>query len=221
MRRIGFVTFLACTLVATPTCVRAQPTDPRVAARTAIHQSFESVDADSTDRYVTEAIRQGRIAVARLPDDAEAHYWLAAALGRRAIRRGGIRPALECYREARHALALDSLHAGAHAIVARFNEEVSGFPWSLRLLLATATGIGDIRRASVALAEREYRTAVRLDPGSLQYRNDLGRFLANAGRIPEAEEQWRIARTLPDRAPVDDWLRRDLRRRIDEAARHR
>jgi Flp pilus assembly protein TadD len=86
-------------------------------------------------------------------------------------------------------------------------------------MVTTLVALPDVRQASLASAEREYRTAVRLDPTSLQFHNDLGGFLARSGRVADAEAAWRAARDLPALAPVDHWLRQDLRRRIDEAAR--
>jgi tetratricopeptide (TPR) repeat protein len=197
---------------------QAPPADPRAAALAA---AYLAADRDSVDRWIDNAIRLSRSALAAAPADADAHYWLAAALGRRARRAdvtGAIRAGRESFREAQRALTLDSLHPGAHAIIARFHEEGARYSWPFRMFIASATGIGEIRRASAADAEREYRTAVRLAPASLPYHHDLGRFLASAGRIAEAEELLRIVCTLPGRAPVDDWLRRDLRRRIDDAA---
>jgi hypothetical protein len=58
-----------------------------------------------------------------------------------------------------------------------------------------------------------------LAPGVSLFRNDLGRFLVNDGRLNDAESQWRAMRALPGSDPVDRWFLYDLRRRIDAAAR--
>ncbi len=191
-------------------------------ARASLSAAYLAERRDSVDTHITEAVHHARLAVAATPDDADAHYWLAAALGRRARRAGfagAVRAGRESYLEARHALRLDSLHAGAHAVVGGFHEAVARLSWPVRTMVTALVALPDIRQASLASAEREYRAAVRLDPTSLQFRNDLGGFLARSGRVADAEAEWRAAHDLPALAPVDLWLRQDLRRRIDEAAR--
>jgi 1,2-diacylglycerol 3-beta-glucosyltransferase len=216
-RSLVLAALLAASTV--PLAGQAPPPDPRAAA---LAEAYLAADRDSVDRWIDRAVALSRTALVSAPASADAHYWLAAALGRRAARAdlgGALRAGRESFQEARRALALDSLHPGAHAIIARLNEEGARYSWPFRLFIATATGITEVRRASAVEAEREYRTAVRLDPASVLYHHDLGRFLATAGRIEEAEAQWRLLCVLPPRAPVDEWLRGDLRRRIDEAAR--
>lgn len=196
----------------------------RAGVRAALANAYLAERRDSVDAHIAEATRLARQAVAMAPHDADAHYWLAAALGRRARRTSltaAVRAGRESYLEARHAVQLDSLHAGAHAVIGGFHEAVARLAWPVRTMVATLVGLPEVRHASLAAAEREYRTAVRLDPASLQFRNDLGGFLARTGRIGEAEDQWRIANALPGTSPVDRWLRQDLRRRIDEAGTKR
>jgi Tfp pilus assembly protein PilF len=191
-------------------------------ARASLAAAYLAERRDSVDAHIADAVRHARLAVAATPDDADAHYWLAAALGRRARRSGfagAVRAGRESYLEARHALRLDSLHGGAHAVVGGFHEAVARLRWPVRTMVTALVALPDVRQASLASAEREYRTAVRVDPTSLQFRNDLGGFLARSGRLADAEAEWRAASDLPALAPVDHWLRQDLRRRINEAAR--
>ena len=213
---------LVISLLCAASAAHGQSADPRVEARAALIRAYIAADADSINNHITDAIRQGRLAVAQWPQDAESHYWLAASLGRRTQRAditGALRAGRESYREARQALALDSMHAGAHALIGRFQEDGARMAWPLRTMAAAITGIAELRRATLADAERSYRTAVRLAPAAIHYRNDLGRFLAESGRFAEAEEQWRMVRELPTREPIEEWMRNDLRRRIDEARR--
>jgi tetratricopeptide (TPR) repeat protein len=190
--------------------------------RAAIADAFIAGARDSVDGHIERAITHARRAVALAPGDAESHYWLAAALGRRALRteyRTALRAATESYREARQALALDSLHAGAHAVVGRFHEELSRYSRPVRMVLATVSGEADVKGVSRAFAERQYRRAIALDGSMVMYRHDYGRFLVGAGRVTEAAEQSRVARTLPNRTPADPWLRDDLAARIAKAGR--
>ena len=184
-----------------------------VVVRSAIADAFIAGARDSVDGHITRAITHARRAVALAPKDAESHYWLAAALGKRALRttfRTALKAATESYREAKASLALDSLHAGAHAVVGRFHEELSKYAWPTRMMLSAMSGEGDVKTVSLATAERSYRRAIALDPKMVMYRHDYGRFLLGAGRRAEAEEQARIARTLPDRTAADTWLRDNL-----------
>jgi Tfp pilus assembly protein PilF len=77
-------------------------------------------------------------------------------------------------------------------------------------MLAAMSGEGDVKSVSLVAAERAYRRAIALDPNMVMYRHDYGRFLIGVGRRAEAEEQARIARTLPDRGAADAWLRDNL-----------
>ena len=191
-------------------------------ARAALTVAQLAAATDSINRHIEQAIVAGRRAVRLAPSEAEAHYWLAAALGRRAQRAGvraAIRDGSEAYNEARTILALDSLHAGSHAILGRFHEEAVRWPWVVRALVASFTGHREVGQASKQIAEQEYRRAVALAPGVLLFRHDLGRFLVNTERLNDAESQWQAMRALPGSDPVDQWFRHDLRRRIDAAAR--
>lgn len=188
--------------------------------RSAVAQAFIAGAADTVDGHINRAITHARRAVALAPQDADAHYWLSAALGRRALRtefRTALRAATESYREARRALELDSLHAGAHAVLGRFNEELSRYARPTRMLLSALSGEPEVKTVSLAIAEREYRRAIALDATAIMYRHDYGRFLIRVGRLSEAAEQARIARTLPDRSLADPWLRADLNARVARA----
>lgn len=192
-----------------------------VIVQAAIADAFIAAASDSVNDHIERAITHGRRAVALAPRDPDAHYWLAAALGRRALRteyRTALRAATESYREANQALQLDSLHAGAHAVVGRFNEELSRFSRPMRMILSAVSGEEDLKRVSLAVAERQYRKAITLDPRAVLFRNDYGRFLVGVGRLAEAAEQARVARTLPDRMRADQWLRDDLAARIARAS---
>lgn len=190
--------------------------------RAAIADAFIAGARDSVDGHIARAITHARRAVALAPNEAESHYWLAAALGKRALRtsfRTALKAATESYREAKASLALDSLHAGAHAVVGRFHEELSQHAWPTRAILAALSGEPDVKAASLAVAERQYRRAIALDADAVQYRHDYGRFLVRVGRLSEAEAQSRAAKALPDRTAADGWLRDDLAALIARAAR--
>lgn len=178
-----------------------------------IASAFIAGARDTVDGHIARAIAHARRAVALAPNDAETHYWLAAALGKRALRtsfRTALKAATESYREAKASLALDSLHAGSHAVIGRFHEELSRYAWPTRVMLSAMSGESDVKSVSLAAAERAYRRAITLDPNMVMYRHDYGRFLIGVGRHAEAEEQARIARTLPDRSAADAWLRDNL-----------
>lgn len=217
MRRVPSGLALALSLAVATARAAAQSPNPVQAelqiARMAIADAFIASARDTVDGHIDRAITHARRAVSLAPDAAEPHYWLAAALGRRALRtsfRTALRAATESYREAQQALRLDSLHAGAHAVVGRFHEELSRYSRPTRMVLSAMSGEPDVRGVSREAAERRYRRAIALDTGAVLYRHDYGRFLVGSGRLAEAKEQERIARNLPDRTPADRWLRNDL-----------
>lgn len=205
--------------------VARQPSAARAeiaVVRAAIADAFIAGARDSVDGHIERAITHARRAIALAPHDADSHYWLAAALGRRALRteyRTALRAATESYREAKQALALDSLHAGAHAVVGRFHEELSRHSRPMRMIFAVVSGEEDVKRVSLAVAERQYRKAIAIDASTVLYRHDYGRFLVSAGRLSEAAEQARVARTLPNRTAADPWLRDNLNALISQAGR--
>lgn len=130
-----------------------------------------------------------RAAVALEPARADAHYWLAAALGMQADEEGGltkISKAREAYRVAVGTLELDPDHAGAHHIVGRLHVGARRLGWADRLI-ARGLGLGEILdQASWESAERHLRLAVEGDPRALLHRVDLAKLLARRSRPDEA-----------------------------------
>ena len=109
MMRLQLVMGLGIPLLCAASAARGQAVDPRAEARAAIIRAYLSADTDSINGHIADAIRYGRLAVAQQPQDAESHYWLAAALGRRTQRAditGALKAGRESYREARQVVAL-------------------------------------------------------------------------------------------------------------------
>lgn len=155
-----------------------------------------------------------RRAIAREPHRPEGYYWLAAALGRRTWVEPpfvAARLAAETRRETLRVLAIDSLHAGAHALLGRLYSEAANLPWSARLLAAPFIGIPPGRAACRQLAERELTRAIALDSGAVLFRADLATLYLRMHREGDAERTVRALVALPPRSPVDTQFQRESR----------
>ncbi len=137
-----------------------------------------ALDEDEQTEWFRTGEEYARRAIMIEPDDPAGHYWLAAALGRRAVQSDApttARLAAEIYEEAHVVLRLDSLHAGAHNVLGTFNYEVMKISGVKRFLARTFFGSEGLAKASWEDAECYTRRAVELDPTSLLYRLDLGK----------------------------------------------
>lgn len=135
------------------------------------------------------AVEAGREAVRTDSLSADAHFWLAASLGLLADVSGGrakISFARESWETARVALALDPDHPGAHHIMGRLHRGARRLSWMSRLI-AGALGLGDVLEdASWESAEDHLRLAAEAEAGTLMYRVELARLLAERDRTDEA-----------------------------------
>jgi DNA-binding winged helix-turn-helix (wHTH) protein/Tfp pilus assembly protein PilF len=138
-----------------------------------------------TDEGLRQASRFFEDAVARDPDYAQAHAGLADATALLATMRYGPLPPEQAYEKARaaaqRALQIDDTLAAAHT--------------ALALILARADGdrLG---------AEREYRIALRLDPGSATALQRYARLLVEDQRLDPAVEVTQRALALDPLSPA-------------------
>lgn len=139
--------------------------------------------------------------VVQRPDDPDAHYWLAAALGLASDQAGGrdkIDLAVAAHEHVRRALELDPEHPGANHILGRLHAG------SLRLsfvsrMIARALGLGEIlEEASWEDAERRMRIAAEGDPNQLVHLVELGKLLIVTEQQAEGE---RVLETVASRRP--------------------
>jgi tetratricopeptide (TPR) repeat protein len=207
--------------------LQRQPSDFEVlwrASRAAVALGILAGDRENQRRMYTRAEDFARRAVQVAPRRVEGHYWLAAALGRRALHENIVttaRLASQVQAEATTVLAIDSLHAGAHDVLGKLNSEVRNLPAVLRLIAGRVLGISVARYTSWELAERHLRRAIELDPTSVLYRADLAQLFLRVGRRAAAEETVRALEALPLVHPPDALFQREALQRLanDAAAR--
>jgi tetratricopeptide (TPR) repeat protein len=187
------------------------------AARAETVMGVVESDREVIEAHYDRAVAYARRAVALAPKDATPHYWLAAVLGRRALR-SGFRTALpfasESYREAMHALAIDSMNAGAHDVVGKLNSEVRKLPWVVRRLAAALTDLEVARTASWEEAERHLKRAIALDPTLMVARADLSQLYLRMGRRAEAVAVVEEMERMPRRSPADAYFQGEARKRL-------
>lgn len=165
----------------------------------------ERLDAGpSHDSLQASAERHAEAAIAVKPSDAEGHFALARALGRKALSLGTmdrIRYAKRIRLEALEALKYDSLHPGALHVLGSWNAEIMRVNGLERTFARHFLGAGVFGQASWNEAQRLMEEAVRVDPDRLVHHLDLGAIYADRGDKLKAREQF----NLIIRAPVREF----------------
>ncbi len=127
-------------------------------------------------------------AVELAPDEAEPHYWAAAARGLHADREGGrskISLASEAHEHTLQALEIAPLHGGANHVLGRLHAGAKRLGFASRMI-AGLLGLGDILdEASWESAERRMRLAVERDPSLLVHHVELGKLLLHLDQVEE------------------------------------
>jgi tetratricopeptide (TPR) repeat protein len=189
------------------------------ASRTAVDLA-EGLDRGGLhDSLQAEAQHDAEAAIAVKPHDADGHFALARALGRRALSLGTmdrIRYAKLIRLEALEALKYDSLHAGALHVLGSWNAEVMRVNGLERAFAKRFLGAEVFNQASWAEAQRLLEKAVHLDPERLVHHLDLGAIYADRGNKPKAREQFVFILAAPLREYNDPLYKRkaaeDLRK---------
>jgi hypothetical protein len=151
-----------------------------------------------------------RTAARLRPERIEGHYWLAAAMGRRALHsdfRTTARLAKAVDESANRALAIDSMHAGANDVIGKLNSEVSNLSPMVRFVAGHFLGVSVARHTSWALAEHYLRRAVGQDSTMILYRLDLGQLYVRRHQWADAERVLRDVATMPRVHPPDEVFR--------------
>lgn len=178
------------------------------AVETRVHGALLAADDREREAELAAAEELSRALVSGYPDDADAWYWRAVALGVRTEYSGPFQKLTtgpDVLDATVRALELDSLHAGGHEMMGRLHAAVMRLPWVIRQL-ALRMGLGDaLGNASWEEAERHYRVAAAQDPAALAPRLELGKLLLDRGR-PDEAARWLEA--VVERSPGDEVDRR-------------
>ena len=144
--------------------------------------------------------------------DAAAHFARALVLGQLSRTRGGkerVRFARIIFDEATRAIALDSMHDGAHHILGAWHAEVKRLSGIQKFFAKTLFGGGFLDRGSWEEAIAHLQRAVALRPGYVFHRLELAEVLVDRKRYSEARDLLATIPSLPQSDVMDAQYQRD------------
>ena len=166
------------------------------AARSQVDLAEAERDEGRRNRYSISAEVLARKAIRVKPQDAEAHFHLARALGRRALSvgvRDRVKFATEVRAEALEALKYDANHPGALHVMGVWNAEVMRLNGISRFLAKNVLGGRVFGEASWDKAVSYMERSVAVDPDRIVHRLDLGKIYADLGDKAKARTQLELA----------------------------
>jgi tetratricopeptide (TPR) repeat protein len=147
------------------------------------------------DSMYTLAEQYARRAVEANPGDAEGHFHLARALGRKALslgKRDQVKYAGDVRTQALEALKLDPKHEGALHIMGMWNYNVMKLSGMTRFMAKTFLGGKVFDSANWNDAQRYMEESVAANPTRLVHHLDLARVYAARGNKEKAVEQYNL-----------------------------
>ena len=166
------------------------------AARSEVDLAEAEHDAARRNRLSRSSEGLARRAIRVNPNDAEGHFSLARALGRRALSvgvRDRIKFATEIRAEALEALRFDDDHPGALHVMGVWNAEVMRLNGVSRFFAKNVLGGRVFGEASWDRAISYMERAVAVDPERIVHRLDLGKIYLDRGDKAKAREQFELA----------------------------
>jgi tetratricopeptide (TPR) repeat protein len=154
----------------------------------------------------------GRRAVQARPSDAEGHFALAAAIGRRAQTMGKsdkVKFAGEVYKHGSEAVRLNPRHGGALHVMGMWNAEVMRLNGMSRFLAKNLLGGKVFDQASWSNAQSYLERAVAVEPNRLTHRVDLAVVYLDRGNKERAKEQIDFIAAAPAREAGDAQFKRE------------
>ena len=169
------------------------------------------------DSLMAAAQRNAEAAVRLRGSDAEGHFSLARAIGRKALSVGTmdrIRFAKIVRTEALDALKADSTHAGALHVLGMWNAEIMRVNGMARAFARTFLGAQVFSLANWDEAQRLLEAAVRHDPKRIVHRLDLAGIYADRGDKTKAKDLYEAIATAPIVESNDDLYKRQAAERL-------
>lgn len=147
------------------------------------------------DSLYTLAEQYARRAVEANQNDAEGHFHLARALGRKALslgKRDQVKYAGDVRTQALEALRFDPKHPGALHVMGMWNYNVMQLSGMTRFMAKTFLGGKVFDSANWGDAQRYMEESVAADPSRLVHHLDLARVYAARGDKAKAREQYEL-----------------------------
>lgn len=163
------------------------------ASKAAVDVGEQTTDAEARNALYRKGEQYARRAIAASPNDAEAHFHLARALGRRALTLGvrdRVKYANEIRAQALRALELDPNHPGALHVLGVWNAEVMRLNGFERFFARNVLGGKTFGEANWKDAVSYLEKAVAVDPERLTHHLDLGRIYVDVGEKEKARAQF-------------------------------
>ena len=184
-------------------------------------QTPENVKSPTRDSLYLLAERYARRAVALAPEDANAHFSLAMAVGMVALtksKREQVRYAVEVWTEAVRTLELAPQHDGALHILGRWHAEIKRLSNIEEFFAKRFLGARVFNEASWAEAVRDLEMAVAIRPDYIYHRLDLGEIYVDVKRYADARAQFEAIPGLPTLDLLDPEYRRQAARSLARIA---
>ena len=166
------------------------------AARSDVDLAEAEKDEGRRDRFSKAGEALARRSIRVNAQDADAHFTLARALGRRALTLGvrdRIKYATDVRSEALEALRLDPNHPGALHVMGVWNAEVMRLNGVSRFFAKNVLGGRVFGEASWDRAVSYMERAVAVDPDRIVHHLDLGKIYVDVGDKAKAQAQFDLA----------------------------
>ena len=176
--------------------VKADPSNYEAlwkATREAVDVGEFNSSEQERNRLYSLAEQYARRAVAANPGDAEGHFHLARALGRKALtlgKRDQVKYAGEVRKEALEAIRIDPRAAGAQHIMGMWNYNVMKLNGMARFMAKTFLGGKVFDSANWNDAQKYMEESVANEPNRLVHHLDLARVYVARGDVQRARAQF-------------------------------
>ena len=191
------------------------------ASRSEIDLAEIAVNRPALDALLAAGQQHAEAAVRARPADAEGHFALARAAGRRALS-VGVRERIRFSRIIRDAalaaLKIDSTHAGALHVLGMWNAEIMRVNGLSRMIARAFLGAEVFSLASWDEAQRLLEASVQHDPRRIIHRLDLAGIYADRGDRKRAREVYLWIVSAPLVEPNDDLYKRQAAERLKRLA---
>jgi tetratricopeptide (TPR) repeat protein len=181
----------------------------------------EIASRPAVDALLSAGQQHAEAAIRARPTDAEGHFSLARALGRRALSAGprdGIRLSTIIRDAALTALKIDGTHAGALHVLGMWHAEIMRISGLSRMFARTFLGAEVFSAASWDEAQRLLEASVQHDPNRIIHRLDLAGIYTDRGDRKRARELYLSIASAPIVEPNDDLYKKQAAERLKRLA---
>jgi tetratricopeptide (TPR) repeat protein len=170
------------------------------AARSAVDRASYDESGESQQKLFAIAETYARAAVVANPGDAEGHFHLARALGKRALSLGvrqRIKYATDVRAQALDCLKIDPKHAGCLHVMGVWNAEVMRLNGFTRMIARNLLGGKVFGSANWPEAQRYLEESVAVEPNRIVHHLDLAAVYKDRGDKPKARTEYQAVLELP------------------------